>query len=216
MNRVFQNTKKLNIRVIWVLLAFALAACVIFASACASVEERREYDPNTEFPSDFVGFIEGRQVYVTSIGQSVEMLQLVLNMDALPDLSYTENSVLKADEVERGAVVFMVVGCSIKSLTESGITKEAEYERAQDFVAAANSGAFDIVCWHIGGVARRGSTSDSFIEYLFGNCSLALFKAEGNSDLKLSDWAGNAGVPYCQFENNMVSILRMLMGADNV
>ena len=211
LNKESKNTGKFNIFA----TILALLMAVILCCACTVPPTDGQYEPNTEFPSEFKGFIRGRKIYVTSIGQSVEFVNLMRNMDTVEGLDYEENVLLNANEVEHGSVVFIVVGCSIKSLAESGLTKESEKLRSQNFVAAAERGEFDLICWHIGGVARRGSTSDTLIEYLFGNCSLALFKAEGNADMKLSDWAKAGGTPYCQFESNIVNMLRLLVGEDN-
>lgn len=214
LNRASKSTKKFNI--FTVLLAIAAFMTAIFCCACKTGDTSDCYEPNTVFPPEFVGYLKDKKVYVTSAGQSVEIINLVLNMDTVDGLEYEENSLLEAHEVEQGAVVFIVVGCSIKSLAESGLSKESELKRSQEFVTASKQGKFDIICWHIGGVARRGATSDTLIEYLFANCSLALFRADGNSDLKLSDWADSGGVPYLQFESNIASVLRLLTGENDV
>ena len=214
LNRVLKSTEKFNILLRLVIFAVLLTA--IFCCSCTAKTPPEAYEPNTAFPAEFSGFLKDRKVYLTSVGQSAEFVNLMLNMDAVEGLEYEQDSLLNADEVEEGAVVLIVVGCSIKSLAESGLSKESELARSQNFVKNAKQGKFDIICWHIGGVARRGSSSDTLIEYLFANCSLALFRAEGNSDLKLSDWAIAGGVPYCQFESNMASILRLLIGAGDV
>lgn len=211
LNRELRRIKKFNF--IYVAAAVVIA---LFALFCGCKNPDTEiYQPNTVFPQAFNGYLKDRKVYVTSVGQSVEMMQLMRNMDAV-GVSYAEDSLLAPETPEKGSVVFLVVGCSIKSLIENGLTKESEMERAEEFVLRGRAGKYDIVCWHVGGAARRGETSDSFIQLLFANCSLALFKAEGNTDLKLSDWAMSGGVPYCQIENNMADVLKMLAGDQNV
>lgn len=225
MNRESLNTKKYDVRAasaLWRALAFALLAAALalaaaFAPACRqAAPAHSSYTPNTAFPEQFYGYAAGKKVYITSIGQSVELIQLTLTMTALGMSDYTEDNLLEASEVEEGAVVFVVVGSSLKSLTENGLTRESEAERAKAFIARAERGDFGLVCWHIGGVARRGSTSDSLIELLFGNCDLALFRAESNYDLKLSDWAIAAGVPYCQFGSGMTDTIKQLFGGADV
>lgn len=211
MNRELQSIKKSEVLLKIAALVAAFFAAV-FCCACIPRTPENVYEPNTQFPPEYVGLINQKRVYLTSIGQAVEIIKLLRNMDSVGGINYVDSSLLKAEEVEQGAVVFVVVGCSIKSLAESGLTKESEMLRARDFVQQAAAGKFTLVCWHVGGVARRGATSDTFIEYLFGNCHLALFNKEGNSDLKLSDWAIASSVPYCQFESNMAEILRKLKG----
>ncbi len=197
---------------------FALFALIIVLTFCGCVkpEPPSVYEPNTQFPQEFSGLIKDKKVYVTSVGQSVEMNVLISNMNAVEGLEYTGDSLLDAGKVEDGSVVFIVVGCSLKSLTESNISKDTEMVRARAFAAKAKSGKITLVCWHIGGPDRRGTTSDSFIEYLFTNCSLALFKATGNGDLRLSDWAIAGGVPYMQFDEASTVVLNALMGYSDV
>lgn len=224
LNKASQSTKKYKhsftrafLHAARLIILAALAALVPVFSACRNDQPAvLSYEPNVLFPYQFSGFAKDKKIYLTSIGQSVEIMQLMLTMNTFDGLEYTEDNLLEADEVEEGAVVFIVVGCSIKSLTENGLTKESETERAQAFIDRAADGDFGLVCWHLGGVARRGATSDSLIELLFGNCDLALFKAEGNYDNKLSDWAISGNVPYCQFRTNATDMLSRLLGVTDV
>ncbi|MCM1043433.1 MAG: DUF6305 family protein [Corallococcus sp.] len=211
MNRALQNTPKTK-RVAAVVLVLVLA---LAAAGCVDVPIA-PYLPNEEFPAEFAGLIQGKAVYVTSIGQSPDLEVLSRAMKGV-GIAHTKNSLLAADSVENGSVVFLVVGCSMKAMAEFDVTRASELKRAERFCGRASRGEITVVAWHLGGVARRGSVSDSLIKEVFQNCQLALFTADGNvedadGNLNLSDWAISAGVPYCQISGNLPYILKNLYG----
>ena len=213
MNRVSRSTEKFNL--LFLVFVWATAIVVALLSSCSQPSGKLSYEPNSTFPQEFSGFAAGRKLYVTSIGQSKDIMIFTLRLDkAVEGVQYTDNQLLEADEVEMGALVFAIVGSSLKGLAEGGLTKESETERAKKFAEASKSGKFELVSWHIGGVLRRGTTSDGFIELLFANSRLALFSQEGNEDGALSDCARKYGVPYCQYDASMTQILNKLFGRE--
>ncbi len=217
MNRVSKSTGKTEY------FAFALAAVLavvlIFAAGCVPQVDDPPYEINTVFPSSFEGAASGKKIYATSVGQSYDLATLSVYMDGV-GLTYDRDSLLTADRVETGSVVFLVVGCSVKAMAEFDVTKETELRRAEAFVSRAAKGEITVIAWHIGGVARRGSVSDSLIKYVFQNVQLALFTADGNileadDSRSLSDWAVEADVPYCQMSGNIPEILQKLAGRES-
>ena len=206
LNREWKNTKN-KFNTLFVLLVLM---AVLTLSACKPVVVAPSYQPSSVLPDEAYGMVYGKRLYLTSIGQALDIETLAANLDHYPEISYIMDNELYASEVESGSVVFIAVGCSFKALTESGLTKQSETERAEEFIRRANNGEISIVSWHIGGVARRGSTSDSLIELLFKNSQLALFTAAGNNDLFLSDWAIEADVPYCQFGTSIVEVIECM------
>lgn len=213
MKKVLRNTKinKLSALLFAIVMVFTMT---LFG--CKTEPPPADYTPNEVFPKEFIGLTQGKKVYATSIGQSMDILTFERSISAVEEIDCVIDPLLEVENVDNGSVVFAVVGCSIKSLTANGLTKESELKRIQRFISAYNESKITLVCWHLGGVARRGATSDSIIQTAFGNCSLAIFKADGNVDLKLSDWANSGSVPYCQFDSSIPLILRYLAGANNV
>lgn len=177
------------------------------------------YEPNTVLPAEFGGYLAGKKLYLTSLGQSGDISRLALQLDG-ENIEYTRDNVLFASNVESGSVVFVVVGCSIKGMAESGLTPDTEIARAQKFFERSKNGEIQIVAWHIGGPTRRGYTSDTLIEYVFTRAQLDLFTANGNiingdGNLDLSNWAREGSVPYCQITDfsPIPEILKILTGA---
>ncbi len=190
------------------IFGFLLILMLLVAFGCA--DNPSPVPANEAFPPEFKGFMQGKRIYLTSIGQSIEVENLSENLKGFPEINYVQNNFLDALEIPRGSVVFVVVGCSIKAMSESGIQVEAEAMRMREFNKRANNKEITLVTWHIGGMARRGSTSDSFIQELIESSSLFLFSATGNQDGMLSAWAEQAQTPYCQFRTGIASMLRNL------
>ena len=165
---------------------------------------------NEVFPSEFKGFLQDKRIYLTSIGQSIEVEDLSENLKGFSEIRYIQDNFLDALEIEYGSVVFAVVGCSIKAMSESGISTESELMRTREFTRRAENGEIYLITWHIGGMARRGSTSDVFIREMIADSTLFLFSETGNQDGMLSAWAERAETPYCQFRTGIADMLRNL------
>jgi len=89
---------------------------------------------------------------------------------------------LKASEVESSSIVFLIVGCSIKAMSDAGITINSELARAEEFVSLKERGKITLISWHLGGMSRRGTTSDRLIELVFAASDINIFVKSGNSD----------------------------------
>lgn len=149
--------------------------------------DNRTYQDYSTFPVDLEGYLKDKKVYLTSIGQTLDMSDIdELALQTVPDFSYTVDNLLSPDSVENGAVVFIAVGCSIKALTESDITIAEELARARAFQALAKSKKAEIICFHIGGEKRRGTTSDQFIDILFPVSIFNIFLDKSDFDKKLT------------------------------
>jgi len=169
------------------ILIFILIIILIGVVGCNKdpivIPEEIDYD----FPEEFKGILDNKKVYITSLGQSIDIENLLVYVDYLNDFEYIYEEYLEADEVTDGSVVFAVVGCSIKALADAGIGVEDEIERAEGFTSAARENKIILISWHLGGMARRGSTSDKIIEIMFSDSNLDIFVENGNSDYYLSN-----------------------------
>lgn len=172
-------------------------------------------NPNVVFPQSYLGYAAEKSIFVVSIGQSSDAGILSYTLKQC-EITHTNEFLGDAASVPNGSVVFIAVGCSMKGMAENETSKENELERAQTFVERKNRGEITLVAWHIGGVERRGSTSDSLIEYIFQNSDLVLFDAEGNFDYMLNHWAEQASVPYCQFTSLLIAVKSICRGDVNV
>lgn len=206
-----QNRAKISCMLV-VTLVVAIAAT--FFCACQNTPDDIPVvntTPNLLFPQEFVGAASGKTVQIVSIGQSNDASDLAYRLK-FTDIGYNYNENLSAADLSQGDVLFVVVGCSMKGMAEKGTTKEQELARAEEFVAARSKGV-TVIAWHTGGVARRGNTSDSLIEYVFSHADLALFNEKGNFDNMLNHWAESAHVCYCQF-SVLTDVLDALNGGE--
>lgn len=185
------------------LILIMLLTCM-FSFGCEKKEENNHNtDLTFEIPQKYEGVLKTKKIYVTSIGQSIDMDNLLVYFDLLKDdygFTYTADRYLDASSVEDDSIVFIVVGCSIKALEEAGTTKTEEEKRADDFVKSAASNKFEIISLHLGGNARRGSTSDNLIDRVVKGSSLLIYLKAGNGDYYLSDTATKYNVPIYQIE----------------
>lgn len=209
------NTRKYNLKKIVCFLL--IITCLLFICSCSNNKNNNDlvnYDYHV-FPSEMEGIIKDKKVYVTSIGQDAEMIKFQLSTLEKQNLfEYTIDSFLDANTVLDDSVVFAFVGCSIKGLSESGTTLEEELDRANSFVNLYKNNKITLIVIHAGGNARRGSTSDSFIELMFSNSNFNIFVESGNFDNFLSDTSINNNVKCYQINNylNMKDVVNKLYG----
>lgn len=205
MKMELNNTKRFNIIcVLLILLSIFLISCK---------KQNVENDPNkdkdieidyTVYPEEMIGIIRNKKVYVTSIGQSSDISEYQeVVLDHIDYFEYEINPLLKASDVEEGSCVLLFVGCSIKALAASELTIDDELQRASEFVSLRQNKKITLICFHIGGLARRGATSDQFIKALFPYSNFNIYLASGNSDKLLSDLSYKNNVYAYEISSNL-------------
>ncbi len=198
------NIKRTNL--IKIVCSIIIVLFSLFGSSCTKPDEEPNFinQAYLEFPQEMEGLIKDKLIYVTSIGQDSQMIKFQISTLEKQDLfEYNIDTFLDINKVEEGAVVFVFVGCSIKSLSESGATLESEMDRAKGFVEACNNKKITLITIHAGGTSRRGSTSDSFIELMFSNSTFNIFVEAGNFDNFLTISASKNNVPCYQIPNSI-------------
>ena len=183
---------------------FLIFVVILFGVACKDNNENKiHYEYESSMPESFDGILKEKKLYITSIGQSMDMENFLVYLEYLKDeynFEYVEEAYLNAKDVEDDAIVFVFVGCSIKAMQESGTSVESEKARAKGLIELRNSGKIKIVSWHTGGNSRRGATSDDLIEFMLKGSDLLIFAKSGNEDLFLSDIAVSNNVPLFEIE----------------
>jgi hypothetical protein len=124
----------------------------------------------TPLPAQYSNMIEGRNVYLTTIGQTADIdtvYNIMLNIygydqDAL-DAVVTRNNMLTAASVEPGSLVIIVPGASSKGMGAAGTNQTIEQQRATAFSSRAAAGEITVIVVHTGGNVRRGVESDPLI-----------------------------------------------------
>ena len=205
MKMELNNTRKFKIIYVLLIIIFCL-----FLISCKDKEKEKTkpnddktYD-NTIFPEKLKGAIKDKKVYITSIGQSQDMIEYKeVVLDHTNYFEYEMDSLLSASKVEEGSCVLLFVGCSIKALAASELTIDDELSRAKDYVELAKSKKITLICFHIGGLARRGATSDQFIKALFPYSNMNIYLDSGNGDKLLSSLSNDNNIPCFEISSKL-------------
>lgn len=176
------------------------ATPAVSSSEAASVEAAPAADGAPKTSKENPTFVSGElpkisgPVLVTSAGQGgdTEAMDRVLQKAGI---EHTLNATASASEVASAKTIFVVVGASMKGLGAAGVSVEQELARAKAALAGASEDAV-IICAHIGGEARRGDTSDPFIEMVMPLSDALIAVEGGNADGKLTQLADQEGIPY--------------------
>lgn len=217
MKKELPHIGKQKIRIIALvgLVFVTFVTLFLLISSCEKPEDPPLPDVTFDvFPNDFLGILKNKQVYITSIGQAIDIEDFLIEVDYLKLFEYTHDNMLQPEEVPDGAVVMAIVGCSIKGLSSVHMTLEEEIARSQAFMEETKNKRITFIAWHIGGMARRGSTSDQIIELVFSGASFDLFLTYGNSDKFLTGIVLENDVPCYQIDyvGNIGLVLKLLAG----
>ena len=196
------------------LMLGALASCGETPAESQTPTEDVSEVLGAELESALVGIAQNKTVYLTTVGQSdTNIVGNVLNKAGATG-KYTLESMLRASEVEEGAVVLLTLGSSSKGLGAAGVDEAYEKARAAEFAAAAKEGKFTLILFHVGGVARRGTSSDPIIEAAFDGAKACFVVAGGNSDKFFTNLASSKSVSLYSVEKatNLVDYAKGLFG----
>lgn len=191
-----------NIRSKIIIVIILLLSLVTIASCKKNdKKEKPHIENNNIFPSEFVNITKNKKVYLTSFGQSKEVEDLGLFLYKSQKIDYVQDNKLEIEDVEENAIVFAVVGCSIKGLEAQNTTKAKEIERCKKFVTAKTEGKITLITWHLGGMSRRGTTSDEIISVALAGSNFSIYVVSGNEDGYLSTILSENGISYYSITN---------------
>lgn len=157
-------------------------AALAFLSGCV-INEPNDIDKcNSFFPKEFNNIVSNRPLYLTSLGQSIDIENLIVRLEHYKITDYYRENILNLDLIRDNSVIFLVAGCSMKGLGDAGTNVNNEIERAYELMAKKESKNLTIIVFHIGGNERRGATSDRLIEEAFKISDLVIFLEAGNED----------------------------------
>ena len=150
--------------------------------------ENQTNEIDRELDAKYQGLAKDKKVYLTTIGQAdVDKVQSFFDdLDLVDGKDYTKKNNLTAAEVEAGSVVFLVIGTSGKGLGAAGTNLNAEKDRANAFVAKEG---ITLIVFHVGGLERRGDTTDPIIDIVCPKADLLLVVNSGNDDNKFTNIA---------------------------
>ena len=99
---------------------------------------------------------------ITSAGQSAEV-QLASVLAKRAGLNAVLNKVATAQDLENIKTVVLVIGASLKGLGAAGLDVAKEKKRVHLLLEEAQKKNIPLLCFHLGGEARRGKLSDELI-----------------------------------------------------
>ena len=146
-------------------------------------------------PAIPAGCLSG-EILITSVGQSTEADSVASLLKRAKIENYTHNNTVSADAVTSSyKVLIMVVGGSSKGLGGAGLDQAKETERVTAVIEKAKSLGLTIVCMHIGGLDRRGTMSDAFINLAFPSADYAIILKDGDNDDLMKNILAAKNVP---------------------
>lgn len=192
--------KKLFVFFVCAICALMLFACDKPAENGGNNNNQNNNSGNTEtveldkaLDAKYKGLLKEKKLYLTTIGQAdVDKVQSLLDdLDLEESTDYTKKNSLTASEVEAGSVVLVVLGTSGKGLGAAGTDLNGEKKRANDFLA---KDGITLIVFHVGGVDRRGDTTDPVIDIVAPGADLLLVVNSGNEDGKFTKLAKDNNV----------------------
>lgn len=178
--------------------------CSIWLCACAPKEDNpaSPIQPQSAAASSLppayqeeAGFGMEQPVFVTSLGQSADLLMLTAILGRL-DITCTSNAMAVPDDLGEARTVILVVGASSKGLAASEMALEDEQARAEKWATALEMGDRQVVVAYLGGSARRDDPTMSLVQLILPSADALLVVSEGDTDHYFKDFAADIGIPY--------------------
>ena len=136
-------------------------------------------------------------VLLTSVGQSADgaTMETLLKKSGV---EYTANFTATDADLDGIGVLIVATGASTKGLGNAGISIEDETSRSEALLKACDEKGITVIMCHIGGSARRGGTSDQFIQLVMEHSAYMIVVADGNTydgSFSISDYCKDNSVP---------------------
>lgn len=149
-------------------------------------------------PSEVAGLTEPiakEPAFITSVGQSADV-QMVKTLLDRAELEHEFDPLVSAQDLtDQYQTLIMVIGGSSKGLGAAGIKPEEEMVRASALVDRAKELGQVIITLHVGGEARRGDLSDSFITKIAPAADYLIVVEGGNKDGLFTQIAADNVIP---------------------
>lgn len=133
-------------------------------------------------------------VLLTSVGQSADVEMVKSMLDRI-GVDFTSDNLATSEAIGDAKTLILAIGGSSKGLGAAGIDADAELDRVNELIDAADSQGLSIIAVHIGGEARRGELSDRFVAPSFAKADYAIVVESGNTDGMMSDLASENNIP---------------------
>lgn len=164
---------------------------------------------------EYKDLLKGKKLYLTTAGQAdLNIVENILIGAGLAETDYESKALLKAEEVETGSAVVLVVGASGKGLGDAGTDVQKEVARAEAFGAKQTSGDITLIVVHVGGEGRTGAQSDPIITKAVPLAKLALVVDTKTQNAVFTNAVGSSSVELLFFSRatTLVPPFKTLLG----
>jgi hypothetical protein len=117
----------------------------------------------------------------TSAGQSADV-QIGGVLAKRAGLMATLSKNATYQELGDKKTLVLVIGVSMKGLGAAGLDLDQEKTRVRGLIEEAQRKGIPLLCFHLGGEARRGELSDQMIEACLPYAQMAIVVKSGNKD----------------------------------
>ncbi|MBO4873626.1 MAG: hypothetical protein J5496_09495 [Lachnospiraceae bacterium] len=157
--------------------------------------------------------LDGR-VAVTSIGQSADVDVVMKQLKKLK-IDYYDAKVIEASSLTSSyPILICVVGGSSKGLGGAGLNEDEEAARVKGLLDKAKELGTKVVMIHNGGLDRRGTLSDKFINLAFPYATYGIVLLSGDEDNLMKDILALSNVPsaFVEKTGDVQTVLKWMFG----
>jgi hypothetical protein len=120
-------------------------------------------------------------ILITSAGQSADV-QIGGVLAKRAGLIATLSKNATHQELGDKKTLVLVIGVSMKGLGAAGLDLDQEKTRVRGLIEEAQRKGIPLLCFHLGGEARRGELSDQMIEACLPYAQMVIVVKSGNKD----------------------------------
>ena len=124
---------------------------------------------------------ESPKVLITSIGQSADA-RMINVLASRFQIESAYEQIAPPEIIKDFQIIIAVVGGSSKGLGAAGIDKDDEIARTKQLIQEIKVREVKLLVMHIGGEARRGALSDSFLDEIVPYADHLIIVESGNMD----------------------------------
>jgi hypothetical protein len=127
------------------------------------------------------GALFEQPVLITSAGQSADV-RIAAVLAKRAGLDAVLSKLATGTQLKGQKTLILTVGVSLKGLGAAGLDIEQERERIRLLIKEAEAEKIPVLCLHLGGEARRGTSTDLFIHEFVPLAARVIVVASGNGD----------------------------------
>lgn len=150
-------------------------------------------------------------VLITSCGQTPDAFAISAIAKHV-GLTYRYDDLMVASYLEGYRTMIVAMGASLKGLGEAGLSVSDELSRVSALLNKAGQENIKVIAVHIGGKARRGGVSESFIDLVVQHADCIITTFEGNNDDRFLVDAKKEGIPLyiIRYQKEIESLLEQI------